>query len=428
MPSRRARVPAILAVLATFVLTSGFTLNSRFDTHLDEAGIGPVIREVRALVTPLFEIRGALFAIRCEWARAGAPPETALVLDRIRGVGLAELGWLATRLHRARSLSPEALNDEVASVAHEVAPEASVSTVAGALRYLVTVDSLRPDSPLPVDSEALTTLGMDAKSRRRIEHALLSIPASAEHLAHRAAEVPSLVKRISHQAERIWADVHRAGDGKAEAIAMLALDGLSIAVVVKPLVEDLSLIPEVVVAIKSDMENIIAALRGVERQIESSVETRPNLAGLTAQKLKILLPELDVDSLRSALKRAFTRRQTARRDGRGCPSPRLTRIDIGLPARKPDGRRWDTPFDEADPKLTCGGMVGGEVHQDSRSASWLMYPRAPTEGPIRCKLVDADVQFDDDIATLVLEVPEAAGPVPIPTVNGVRGTATWTCQ
>lgn len=235
-----------------------------------DAALSSMFDDVRSLIKPLYEVRGALFHLRCELLRLSAEEEDAGALAPWSHLGLADAGWLATQVHFAtvHDGKKAATTRRIRAGRVFGGTGKRSKPVKRNLKWLASRRVLDANHAFDFES-MIQRLQEDPNSPRRIVSHFNGLRAALKRLTKAMARLPQMPSRIEKAAGKFAAQAKKAGGGSGQAFALVALDGLTGAVAAGALVEDVRDLSQVTAGIVADSQSLGRILKQAGEKIPS---------------------------------------------------------------------------------------------------------------------------------------------------------------
>lgn len=271
----RSWAPRIVALGALFVLTSGFSGQGRFSQPLEAGASSAVLNQVRAVVRPLYAVRGALFQLRLELT-ASDPANAAdrEVFEPWLSLDAADAGWAAQQLDQLRT-APSGQRPAVAQ---------RIATTLGGLRDR---RQIQDDAALFTDSAVLPTLetGRPFAPPGPALIAVLAAPASKARVVARVqtiqgaitsfqtlpAEVQRVVAAARVSGRQASQDGQKAARGNLNGILDTTTNVVGAVAFGQEVLADVEAIPAVLTAIVSESSQLATTLGGIAADTASGL-------------------------------------------------------------------------------------------------------------------------------------------------------------
>lgn len=277
----RTSLGKMFLVGAMWTLLCGFQTGRFEQKHGDLGEVGKAIDQVRALIRPLYEVRGALFLLRVELAALSAPPEKRALLDAWSTVSPATAGWAAMELEKGLGLSGKKQKKLVSAVVAQLTTKkAEKKLVRDGFSAMLTDDALKPGGGIEIAAGVVGALTADQARLSRIVARIEGIGTSVKALADLPAKAPAALGRVSKALRAQLGDVKAALAGDAKG----ALGVLGAALVLgdlKALMTDVKRIPKLVAGIPEEGKRLSQSVAALSAGVTALPATAAGLlAGL----------------------------------------------------------------------------------------------------------------------------------------------------
>ena len=262
----RLRVPQILLVLLAFTTLTGFTGQGRFSKPVEAGSSSPLLNQLREVVKPVYQLRGALFQLRLELIAADpANASDAALLQPWLEMDEADAGYAAMRFDKLRTQEPPKRLKGSASLAKLLGGMRERKAIEDSFVMLMDVPGMETGKAFMLPEGGITALAASAAARQRIETRIASI----QRVVGSFQNLPAQISAVSVAASEAWKqtekDANKASKGNLGGLLGTAVNVVGAVEIGQEVLKDIEAVPELVMALTSEsveLSGVFTSLAG----------------------------------------------------------------------------------------------------------------------------------------------------------------------
>ena len=259
----RLRVPQILLVLLAFTTLTGFTGQGRFTKPVEAGSSSPLLNQLREVVKPVYQLRGALFQLRLELIAADpANAADAALLQPWLEMDEADAGYAAMRFDKLRT--QERLKGS-ASLAKMLGGMQERKAIENSFVMLMDVPGMETGKAFVLPEGGIVALAASNAARQRIETRIASI----QRVAASMQNLPAQIAAVSEAADAAWKqtekDANKASKGDLGGMLGTAVNLVGAVEIGQEVLKDIEAVPALVVALGQEsveLSGVFSSLAG----------------------------------------------------------------------------------------------------------------------------------------------------------------------
>jgi len=262
----RLRIPQILLVLLAFTTLTGFTGQGRFSKPVEAGSSSPLLNQLREVVKPVYQLRGALFQLRLELIAADpANASDAALLQPWLEMDEADAGYAAMRFDKLRTQEPPKRLKGSASLAKLLGGMRERKAIEDSFVMLMDVPGMETGKAFMLPEGGITALAASAAARQRIETRIASI----QRVVGSFQNLPAQISAVSVAASEAWKqtekDANKASKGNLGGLLGTAVNVVGAVEIGQEVLKDIEAVPELVMALTSEsveLSGVFTSLAG----------------------------------------------------------------------------------------------------------------------------------------------------------------------
>ena len=262
----RLRIPQILLVLLAFTTLTGFTGQGRFSKPVEAGSSSPLLNQLREVVKPVYQLRGALFQLRLELIAADpANASDAALLQPWLEMDEADAGYAAMRFDKLRTQEPPKRLKGSASLAKLLGGMRERKAIEDSFVMLMDVPGMETGKAFMLPEGGITALADSAAARQRIETRIASI----QRVVGSFQNLPAQISAVSVAASEAWKqtekDANKASKGNLGGLLGTAVNVVGAVEIGQEVLKDIEAVPELVMALTSEsveLSGVFTSLAG----------------------------------------------------------------------------------------------------------------------------------------------------------------------
>lgn len=244
------RIFALLGALLAFVTLTGFTGQGRFTKPIEAGSSSTLLNQIREVVKPVYQLRGALFQLRLELIAADpANASDASLLQPWLEMDEADAGYAAMRFDKLRTQEPPKRLKGSASLAKVLGGMRERKAIEDSFVMLMDVPGMETGKAFAMPEGGISALAGSNAARQRVEARIASI----QRVAASLADLPAQISAVSDAAEAAWKqtekDAKKAGKGDVNGILGTAVNVVGAVEIGQEVIKDIEAVPDLVVAL-----------------------------------------------------------------------------------------------------------------------------------------------------------------------------------
>jgi hypothetical protein len=264
--SMRLRIPQILLALLAFTTLTGFTGQGRFSKPVEAGSSSPLLNQLREVVKPVYQLRGALFQLRLELIAADpANAADAPLLQPWLDMDEADAGYAALRFDTLRTQEPPKRLKGSASLAKLLGGMRERKAIEDSFVMLMDVPGMETGKAFMLPEGGIVALAASNAARQRIETRIASI----QRVAASMQNLPAQIAAVSEAADAAWkqteSDAKKAGKGNLNGMLGTAVNVVGAVEIGQEVLKDIEAVPALVVALGQEsveLSGVFSSLAG----------------------------------------------------------------------------------------------------------------------------------------------------------------------
>lgn len=262
----RVRIPQILLVLLAFTTLTGFTGQGRFTKPVEAGSSSPLLNQLREVVKPVYQLRGALFQLRLELIAADpANAADAALLQPWLEMDEADAGYAAMRFDKLRTQEPPKRLKGSASLAKMLGGMQERKAIENSFVMLMDVPGMETGKAFVLPEGGIVALAASNAARQRIETRIASI----QRVAASMQNLPAQIAAVSEAADAAWKqtekDANKASKGNLNGMLGTAVNVVGAVEIGQEVLKDIEAVPELVMALgheSVELSGVFSSLAG----------------------------------------------------------------------------------------------------------------------------------------------------------------------
>lgn len=262
----RLRLNTVLIAITAFLTLSGFTGQGRFSKPVEAGSSSPLLNQLREVVKPVYQLRGALFQLRLELIAADpANAADAALLQPWLEMDEADAGYAAMRFDSLRTQEPPKRLKGSASLAKMLGGMRERRAIEDSFVMLMDVPGMETGKAFMLPEGGITALAASAAARQRIETRIASI----QRVVANFQSLPAQISAVSDAAEAAWKqteqDAKKAGRGNLAGMLGTAVNVVGAVEIGQEVLKDIEAVPALVAALgqeSAELSGVFSSLAG----------------------------------------------------------------------------------------------------------------------------------------------------------------------
>ena len=267
----RLRINSVLVAVIAFLTLSGFTGQGRFTKPIEAGSSSPLLNQIREVVKPVYQLRGALFQLRLELIAADpANASDAALLQPWLEMDEADAGYAAMRFDKLRTQEPQKRLKGSASLAKTLGSMRERKAIEDSFVMLMDVPGMETGKAFVFPEGGIASLAGSNVARARVAARIESIKRVVTGLG----QIPAQIEAVSDAADAAWKqterDAKKAGKGDANGILGTAVNVVGAVEIGQEVIKDIEAVPDLVVALTSESVEISGAFTSIGSSLGAS--------------------------------------------------------------------------------------------------------------------------------------------------------------